>query len=194
MMHRLFLLQTQAESAEFASVQERSWRGGGRRAESRVARRPAVSGSRYRRQRQRSRWRQSLRRHAGSRGVAFAAAQPPANGPRSSADDRGTKSRGSLAGLSVATRTTTACTQGSNETAAAASSRLSRLPRPQVDTARTGQAVAGSPGRLSDTARSPGQVAGSPTVNRRHSTVVESATRIERWRYRYRREQSAVAA
>lgn len=182
-----YLLQTQAESAKPAAVQERSGRGGSRRTGPRAAGWPTAFGPRHRRRRRRRR--RSLRGSTGSRGVALAAAQPPAGGPRPGADDRGTKSRGPTAGLPAITRTTAAtCTQG-NETAAAASSRLSRLPRSQVDTSRPGQAVAGGPGRLPDAARPPGQVAGGPPVDRRHRSIVRQPPISPGWR-----QQSALAA
>lgn len=180
-----YLLQAQAKSAKPAAMQERSGSGGSRRTGPRAAGRPAAFGPRHRQRRRR----RSLRGSAGSRGVALTAAQPPAGGPRPGADDRGTKSRGPTASPPTITRTTAAtCTQG-NETAAAASSRLSRLPRSQVDTARPGQAVAGGPGRLPDAARSPSQVAGGPPVDHRHRSIVRQPPISPGWR-----QQPALAA
>lgn len=181
-------MQAQTESTEPAAVQERDGRGGGRWTGSRAAGRSAASGPRNWRRRRRRR--RSLRGPTGSRGVALAAAQSPADEPWPGADDRGTKSRGPPAGPSATTRTTaTTCTQG-KETAAAASPRLSRLSRPEVDTARPGQAVAGGPGRLPDAARPSGQVAGGTPVDRCHRPVVRrSSCSGRRWR-----QQPATAA
>lgn len=172
-----FLLQAQAESAEPVAVQERSRgcgsgsRGGGWRPWQGVDGWTIAPGHRERG------WRGAVRGPAGS-GDALAAAQSPAQPPpRPGADDRGTKSRSA-----TQPKGTTAAAVAAFARPRAASSRLSRLPGPQGDTARPGQALQGSLRRLSNAASPPRQVPGSPAL--------DSHARASPWQHR---DQSAPA-
>ena len=163
-MLSVFLLQAQAESAEPVTVQERSGSGGGggggsrgRRSDSSADRRAVA-----RRNRQRG-WCGAVRGPAGSGDALAAASQAESPAEPSSwpgADDRGTKSRSATQPKGTTAAAVAACARPR-----ASPPRLSRLPGPEGDTPRPGQALQGGLGRLSNAASPTRQVPGCSALD-----------------------------
>lgn len=158
------VLQAQAESAEPVTVQERSRGGGGGGSRGRGRwPEPSVGRRTVARRKRECGWRGAVRGPAGS-GDALAAAsqtEPPAQPPlRPGAHDRGTKSRSTTQPKGTTTAAVAACSRPRTS-----SSRLSRLPGPEGDTPRPGQALEGGVGRLSNATRPPRQVSGCPAFD-----------------------------